>query len=305
MGKLQRRVENNFTVVHNEFINDTRLGLDDVGMLMRLLSLPDNWNFSIMGLAKKFGDGKHKVMSSLKRLEELGYFRRVRLADPQTGRIIDWIYEFSDQPHPEWLDENGTGEVNVSSDDSQDTDNADSQSEKTEKEETADTEKTPHSGFPDVAYPDLENQPQINTNKTNIHKSNMIDGYYAADAEKKAEAAEMTKIVEEQVNDGNILVVDKCASREEVDEVVSIITDIYLSEDDTTIRVNGCEMKMSRVKEQLYKLTEQHLIYFFDRLHNYAHDITNMRSYIITSLYNCAQSYENQLSADVSRLYGV
>lgn len=305
MGKLQRRVENNFTVVHNEFINDTRLGLDDVGMLMRLLSLPDNWNFSIMGLAKKFGDGKHKVMSSLKRLEELGYFRRVRLADPQTGRIIDWIYEFSDQPHSEWLDEDGTDEVTVSSNYSQDVDNDNSLNEKTEKEDAADNEETPHSGFPDVAHPDLENQPQINTNKTNIHKTNMIDGYYAADAEKNSDAAEMTKIVEEQINDSNILVLDECASQEEVDEIVSIITDIYLSEDNATIRINGCDMKISRVKEQFYKLTEHHLMYFFERLHNYAHEITNMRSYIITGLYNCAQTYENQLSADVGRLFGV
>ena len=103
MGKLQGRIERDFTVIHNDFIRDERLGLDELGMLLKLMSLPEDWDFSIAGLAKIVANGKHKVTSALNKLKKYGYFRRIREIDPKTGRVIDWIYEFSDQPHPEWI----------------------------------------------------------------------------------------------------------------------------------------------------------------------------------------------------------
>ena len=246
---------------------------------------------SIAGLAKVVANGKHKVTSALNKLKKYGYFRRIREIDPKTGRVIDWIYEFSDQPHPEWItydeeiDEAPVAEVE--------------EPEQTREEQVNEEDaETPQSDLPHLAEPHLENEPQLNIYKSSTYKSNTIDRcyYYAADAEKKAEAAETRKLVKEQI-DSNILILDGYASWGEVHEVVSIITDIYISNADT-IRINGSDMKMSMVKKQFYKLTFNHLIYFFERLHNYAREITNMHSYIITSLYNCTQTYETHRSVD-------
>ena len=90
MGKIQSAFVSDFTVLHNNFQRDKRLGLDERGMLSFLLTLPDDWNFSIEGLTKVLPNGKTKIMTTLNKLKEFGYFRRRKIVDSTTGRIIDW-----------------------------------------------------------------------------------------------------------------------------------------------------------------------------------------------------------------------
>lgn len=130
MGAIRRSFKKNFTMVHNEYLNDPRLGGAEMGWLTYMLSRPDNWNFSIEGLAHTHSDGKTKIITALNKLKSFGYFRRIKLIDDTTGRIIDWVYEFSDEPHPEWI----------------------------ETEDECEICNSPHSDFPDV-----ENRPQSST----------------------------------------------------------------------------------------------------------------------------------------------
>ena len=58
--------------------------------------MPDNWDFSIRGLAAIVPDGKSKIETSLKRLEAAGYLKRERIY--KDGKIADWDYIFSDEP---------------------------------------------------------------------------------------------------------------------------------------------------------------------------------------------------------------
>ncbi|UKI15482.1 MAG: helix-turn-helix domain-containing protein [Ruminococcus sp.] len=94
MGAIRRSFKKNFTMVHNEYLNDPRLGGAEMGWLTYMLSRPDNWNFSIEGLAHTHSDGKTKIITALNKLKSFGYFRRIKLIDDTTGRIIDWVYEF-------------------------------------------------------------------------------------------------------------------------------------------------------------------------------------------------------------------
>ena len=61
MGRIKRAFNGNFTMIHNEYLDDKRLGSSELGWLTFMLSRPDNWNFCIEGLAKTHSDGKISI----------------------------------------------------------------------------------------------------------------------------------------------------------------------------------------------------------------------------------------------------
>lgn len=62
-----------FTRVKNSLINDDRLSFEARGFLVFLLALPDDWNFSIKGLAFKSNLSSKSVMRLIKELKSAGY----------------------------------------------------------------------------------------------------------------------------------------------------------------------------------------------------------------------------------------
>lgn len=61
-----------------------------------MLSLPDNWDFSIKGLTSILPDGYTKISTSLKNLKKQVISSRQRVYSD--GKICDWEYTFSDEP---------------------------------------------------------------------------------------------------------------------------------------------------------------------------------------------------------------
>ncbi len=96
MPILQKKINDDFTVVHNTFIRDKNLGISARGLLLTMLSMKDGWHFSIKGLASILPDGEKKVSSALKSLEKSGYLRRDRIYE--NGKVKEWVYSFSDEP---------------------------------------------------------------------------------------------------------------------------------------------------------------------------------------------------------------
>lgn len=100
MSRFRKHLKNdNYTIVDNEFLRDINLSLKDRGLLLTMLSLPDDWDFSIKGLSSILADGEWTVRTSLRSLEENGYLQRTRIVD-EKGRILDWEYLFSDEKLP-------------------------------------------------------------------------------------------------------------------------------------------------------------------------------------------------------------
>jgi hypothetical protein len=98
MPKLKKKITRDFTTIHNTMLRDMRLGATERGLLLTMLSLPDNWNFSIKGLARILPDGYTKIATALKNLAKNGYLVRRRIYTD--GKITDWEYLFSDEPIP-------------------------------------------------------------------------------------------------------------------------------------------------------------------------------------------------------------
>lgn len=95
--RIRREAKENFTWVHNTFIRDKRLALDEKGLLILMLSLPMSWKFTVSGLAAMVADGKDRISSTLKDLEKHGYLVREQQFN-KNGSFSEVLYKFSDEP---------------------------------------------------------------------------------------------------------------------------------------------------------------------------------------------------------------
>jgi len=98
MIRRSRRPDTGFTIMHNETIRDTGLSFKARGLLLYLLSLPDDWTVSADHLQRMSAkDGRDAIRTGLVELERAGYLRRWKHQDAR-GR---WINEsiIYDRPH--------------------------------------------------------------------------------------------------------------------------------------------------------------------------------------------------------------
>ena len=93
------RVERNknFTVMANYHLKDRRLSLKAKGLLSVMLSLPDDWNYNMKGLARLSKDGLDSVRSTVNELERYGYVTRRRIRT-ETGQLADKEYLVRERP---------------------------------------------------------------------------------------------------------------------------------------------------------------------------------------------------------------
>ncbi|MFE2104320.1 hypothetical protein ACFXAF_00340 [Kitasatospora sp. NPDC059463] len=81
----RNRHEHSYVIVPNAAARHDRLSLAAVGLLVRLLSLPDGAAVTIEKIAEQVAEGKTAVSRAFRELEAAGYLRRQRTQDPETG----------------------------------------------------------------------------------------------------------------------------------------------------------------------------------------------------------------------------
>lgn len=100
MSKSQfniRRSEHNFTIISNTVFRDKTLSLRAKGLLCTMLSLPDDWNYSIKGLCTITREGYDSISSTIRELENAGYIVRTQQRT-STGRIAGTVYDVYETP---------------------------------------------------------------------------------------------------------------------------------------------------------------------------------------------------------------
>ena len=103
MAILRKNNKEQYTTIPQGILRDERLSLKDIGLLVCMLSLPDNWKFSENGLEAIFkNDGQASIRTGLKRLEETGYLQRKRTRS-EDGKLSSVIWYLHDEAvyHPE------------------------------------------------------------------------------------------------------------------------------------------------------------------------------------------------------------
>lgn len=153
----------NYTVMSNYHLDDARLSLKAIGLLSKILRMPDGWDYSIEGLSRICREGKAAIRSAIEELEEAGYIVR-RQTHGEGGQFAGNEYIVYEQPHFD--------------------------AEKSPSCENRTTvEESPSCGFPSTenpssGNPSSENRTQINTILANTIPPKAPQGGEAEDFEK-------------------------------------------------------------------------------------------------------------------------
>ena len=150
MGIFRVVKTKDYTVINNYLCKDRRLSLKGKGLLTVMLSLPEDWDYTIRGLSAILLEGERAISSTLKELEALGYLERNVLRN-RKGVITDTEYIIYEQPkNPVRIDEEPPKYAGLPQADFPLVDSADV----------------------DTSHPD--NSRQLNTNKLNTKELNNI-----------------------------------------------------------------------------------------------------------------------------------
>ena len=280
----------------NYHLRDTRLSLKAVGLLSKILSLPEKWNYSVEGLVKICREKSDCIMNTIRELEQAGYIVRNQSRDENGcfGGIEYIIYEEPREPDA-------------------------SSEERPDQDEPASEKPIPEN--PDTVKPSSEKPGQLNTNQSNKEKLNKdllsIDSFHSGVMQKPApersegkkvsaeEYAEYREIIKENIN-YDVLCYDHPARAERIDELVEIITETVCS-GKKYIKVAGSELDTSIVRSQFLKLRSDHILFVIDCMDKSTSEITCMKSYLITALYNSLKTishyYDAWVNHDEARCY--
>lgn len=88
--------KDNYTVISNHFIRNKNLSLKAKGLMTFILSLPDDWDYSLEGLAHENKEGVYSIRQAIKELEAEGYILRERTR--RKGRLGGAEYTVNEIP---------------------------------------------------------------------------------------------------------------------------------------------------------------------------------------------------------------
>lgn len=101
MSVYRRHKEKNFTCIDNHLFNDNTLSMKAKGLLAQILSLPDDWKYSVNGLASLFSDGRDAVNGAINELIEHGYITRTKITN-EFGVFDGYQYDIYEKPQTEY-----------------------------------------------------------------------------------------------------------------------------------------------------------------------------------------------------------
>lgn len=265
-----------YTVMANFHLRDKNLSLKAVGLLSKMLSFNDGWQFSTRGLSAICKEGPDAILSALRELENYGYLVRHQARD-EKGRMSSMVFEIYEKPQ-EGLPETGNPY----------TENPDADNPVTEK--------------PYTENPAQRNTDQVITEKRNNSLSNYqsinLDGMDRMD-----ERESYRELLWENL-ELDILAHDQRLDMDRVHELLEIMLDAVCSTS-PTIRINGEDMPQQVVKSRFLKLNSSHIEYVLQAMNDNPTAIRNIRAYLLTALYNAPLTLDNYYSALVNNdLYG-
>ncbi len=283
-----------YTVMSNCHLRDKRLSLKAKGLLSQMLSLPEDWDYTLSGLAYINLESKDAIRSAVNELETAGYIQRHQTvkANGKFGANEYVIYEKPQPPSDKPLSENPT------------------------------TEK------PSTEITSSDNPTQLNTKITNTKKQNtdLSNTHSILSAESDCEADGFSSSAfheskEPKRNEITLAQMNSC--REDVKErieyetlakqypgndyleaIVELMVETLCSAK-RNIRVAGDELPAEVVKERLMQVDSEIVGFVLDCLKMNTTKVRNIRQYLLTTLYNAPVTIGSHFTSLVNHdLYG-
>lgn len=281
MARLINKTQNGFTVVAQNITKDERLGMKERGLLVTLLSLPDNWEYSVLGLTRILPDGRDAIQASVRKLEEFGYIKRVQAKD-EKGKFSGYDWEVTDVPF--------TGNPST---------------------ENPSTEN-PSAENPSAEKPSTENPPQLNNNKLITNESNTNLSINQKSSAAVAAEPLLDGLMDENVLlqlkeqiDFEILVSDPLFSwieRNDLDLVVELLAELSTSTTPQTF--NGISYSPERIIKSISKIDSETVQYVLSCFYETRPDVKNLRQYLKTALFNAPSTIDTYYSSKARKDLG-
>jgi len=277
-----------YTVMSNHHLRDMSLSLKAKGLLSLMLSLPENWDYTMKGLARICKDGIDSISGGIRELEEHGYLirERVRGANGQLGSIEYTILEQPKEPTP--AQEKPIRENPVQANPTLVT---------PVQEEPAQLNKEESSNYP--SRTDLSS-----TELSNPIPSNPPTPAGAKMGTDRMGARECYREVILDNIEYSYLVQDSHIDREQLDEIVDLIVDTVCSAR-KVIRIAGDDYPAEVVKSRFMKLDSSHVQYVMDCMKDNTTYVRNIKKYLLAALYNAPTTINSYYSSLVQHdMYG-
>ena len=282
------RVEktSSYTVMSNHHLRNPDLTLKAKGLLSLMLSLPENWDYTLKGLSCICRENVDAIRTAVWELEKAGYITR-RQGRDEKGKMtaIEYtIYEFPHPPKPK---------IPVS--------------------------ENPISDNPTTEIPVSENPTQLNKDRSTKDLLNTdVSSTYSIPFQKEAAAPperkgngytnmDAVRAYEEVIKD-NIeypyLIQDKSVDKGMLDEIVSLMLETVCTRR-KMIRIAGDDYPAELVKSKFMKLNSSHIRFVLDCMHQNTTKIRNIKKYLLAVLFNAPNTIDSYYTALVNHdMYG-
>ena len=294
------RVERNkgYTVMSNHHLRNKELSLKAKGLLSQMLSLPEDWDYTLAGLSHINREKIDAIREAIKELERAGYIVRSRERD-EKGRLRGADYVIFEQPQTEpILDlptlENPTLEKPTL--------------EKPTLEKP--TLENPTQLNKDIQKTDLSKKEKRNTDLSNTDSIPILspnpspfDGEAATPPERKrTEAADAYAVYEEIIKDNidyDILLLDNSMEKDRIDEIVDLMLETVCTRR-KTIRIAGDDYPAELVKAKFMKLNSEHIRFVLDCMRENTTKVRNIKQYLKAALFNAPSTIGNYYTSLVA-----
>ena len=101
MNRIKTIKNSNYTTIDNTVSKDIKLSLKAKGLLLVIMSLPNDWDFSINGISKICKEGRDSIYSAINELIKNRYCSRIQIKNDK-GKIIGSDYTFYELPHTDY-----------------------------------------------------------------------------------------------------------------------------------------------------------------------------------------------------------
>ena len=295
------RVERNkgYTVMSNHHLRNKELTLKAKGLLSQMLSLPEDWDYTLAGLSQINREKIDAIREAIKELERAGYIVRSRERD-EKGRLRGADYVIYEQPHTEPTPDLPTLENPT-------LDNPTQEKPTLEKP----TLENPTQLNKDIQRTDLPKKEKSNTDISITHsipihslKPLPFDGDAAEPERKGTEAKTQSavaiyrEIIKENI-EYDILVENPHMDKDRLDEIVDLILETVCTAR-KTLRIAGDDYPAELVKSKFMKLNSSHIEFVLDCMRENTTKIRNIKQYLRAVLFNAPSTIGNYYTSLVA-----
>ena len=301
------RVERNkgYTVMSNHHLRNKELTLKAKGLLSQMLSLPEDWDYTLAGLSYINRESIDAIRTAIWELEKAGYITRRQGRDDK-GKMTAIEYTIYEQPQPPpELDcpilENPTAANPVLENPTTDKPTTENPMQLNKEIQRTDLPKT------DLSTTDLSSTHSIpilspDPSPLGQDTAGANGSVNAAGERKRKERNDAYKIYEEIIKDNieyDFLLQDSSIDRDRLNEIVDLMLETVCTAR-KTIRIAGDDYPAELVKAKFMKLNSSHIQFVFDCMRENTTKIRNIKQYLRAVLFNAPTTIDSYYTALVA-----